>query len=210
MTFIADTMIFEPERSSPDFSENRYTYDHIRQLRVELESLARGYPICPNAISLIRQRCAHLRTPTTGAVSAPLTAAAVQQPNHLHRLPRRWSPTPPAVRPPRRRPTSTATFTTERRRGGFRLQPHPRMSSQSRAGIESPRVRGSFCRRMGTFAGYSRPIRHAPNPFTGESIAIAAPRAPLSKADTTHLGVVNLRLPKQAIPVPNTSAAHSK
>lgn len=42
VTFVADTMTFEPEGSSQRFSGNRHTYNRIRLLRAELDSLARG------------------------------------------------------------------------------------------------------------------------------------------------------------------------
>ena len=36
-------MMLKSDTSSRDFSGNRHTYERIRQLRAELESLARGY-----------------------------------------------------------------------------------------------------------------------------------------------------------------------
>ena len=87
MTFIADSMTFESERSSPELSGNRHTYDRIRQLRAELESLARGYLIWPDASFLIRQRCTYLRVSNAGAVSASLTISVVQEPNQRIQAP---------------------------------------------------------------------------------------------------------------------------
>ena len=112
MTLITDT-------SSRRFPGNRHTYGRILQLRADLESLARGCLIWPDASLLIRQRCAPLRAPNTGAVSCALTAAGLHQPNHLDRLPKLGYTTPPALRPRRRRSTSTMNFATGPRRGEF-------------------------------------------------------------------------------------------
>ena len=107
MTFVADT-------SSRDFSGNRHTCDRVRQLRADLESLARGCLIGPDASFLPRQRCAPARATSSGAVTCALTAACVHHPNRLDRLSRRGSPTPSAIRPRRRRSTSTVTLKTDR------------------------------------------------------------------------------------------------
>ena len=104
--------MLKSDTSSRDFSGNRHTYHWLRQLRAGLESLARGCLISPDGSFLLRQRCARVRASNTGAVSCALTAAVIHQPNHLDGLPKWRSPTPPAVRPPRRRSTSTATFET--------------------------------------------------------------------------------------------------
>ena len=108
--------MLKSDTSSRDFSGNRHTHDCLRQLRTELESLARGCHISPDASFLPRQRCARVRASSPGAVSCALTAAVIHQPNHLDRLPRRGSRTPSALQPRRRRSTSTVTFKTGRRR----------------------------------------------------------------------------------------------
>ena len=112
MTFIADTMTLETERSRREFSGSRHTYACPRQLWAALESLACGYPIWPDARFHRRQRCARVCAKSTGAVTCALTATGVHQPKHLHRLPRQGSSTPSAFQPRRRRSTSTATFKT--------------------------------------------------------------------------------------------------
>ena len=63
--FVADTMTFEPERSTPEFFGNRHAYARTSQLRADLESLTRGYPISPDGSSLPPQRCARMRPPNS-------------------------------------------------------------------------------------------------------------------------------------------------
>ena len=65
MMLIADTMTLDSERSSPDSSGNRHTYDRIRQLRAALEALVRVYPISLEASLLLRQCCASMRPRNT-------------------------------------------------------------------------------------------------------------------------------------------------
>ena len=107
-----DEMMLKSDTSSRDSCENRHTYDRARQLRADLQPLARGCLIGPDASFLTRQSCAWMRATNTGPVSCALTAAGVHQPNHLDRLSRRASPTPSAVQTRRRRSTSPVTFET--------------------------------------------------------------------------------------------------
>ena len=133
--------MLKSDTSSPDFFGNRHTYARIRQLRADLESLARGCLIWPNANFLTRQTCARVRATNTGTVSCALTAAGVRQPNHLDRLPIRGFPTPSVARPRRRRPKSATTFKTRMSSRIFSASSRVRTPVQTHAQIGSPRGR---------------------------------------------------------------------
>lgn len=169
--------MLKSDTSRRDFSGIRHTYDRTRQLRADLESLARGCLIWPDASFLHRQRCARVRATSTGTVSSTLTAAILHPANHLNRISRRGSPTLPAVRPRRHLPASTVTFRTQKTPRDFVHPWNVRTSGELRADIGWA-MRSHAIERNTTF-----PVRqicaHPPKPRTASATQLLS---------ATHLG----------------------